>query len=457
MLSLEKLQEIVSAADFDKLIGEIENEWFDCKASPYQLQNDISKKELAKDVSSFSNFEGGFIFIGVKTSQSDEHFGDEVESLRPFNKSLVDPIQYRNVIGDWVYPDIEGVDVKWIEITSQAGRGLVVITVPEQKESTKPFLITKTLDGERKIETLFGYAQRKGDTNKPATIADMQRYIQSGFHYEKQIKNQLDGIEVLLRSVAQHNQAQVQSRTNGERIEQRITRALEHAYLGNERTITISAYPNQPSQLQTIFLTSEHSIRRHLETPPILRRGGWSIETLDQARIMRGEMIRVANGDRKVIDLYKDGTLVFIALADHRFLAWHDEERQKINSAALIEVIYSFVSFYKLVLDDLENLPEEITLRVDFKNLHLDDIKSYLLPYQLGSLAQGFEDQRRDAPDNDGAVEKTFLTDNFDIGAVAFELIREVYLWFGFEEEKIPYVQERDGLKTINADAIASL
>lgn len=105
-MNKEQLQEIITTTNFDSLIGQIENDWFDCKGEPHQLQNEYGKRELAKDVSSFANYEGGFIFIGVKTKQGTEHFGDEVESLRPFAQNLVDITQYRDVIRSWIYPEI---------------------------------------------------------------------------------------------------------------------------------------------------------------------------------------------------------------------------------------------------------------------------------------------------------------------------------------------------------------
>ncbi len=456
-MNKEKLQEILTTANFDTLIGQIENDWFDCKGQPYQLQNDSGKRELAKDVSSFANTDGGFIFIGVKTTQSDQHYGDEVESLRPFPQALVNTGQYRDVIRAWIYPEIEGIDIQWIEIAAQPGKGLVVITVPKQKDLIKPFLITKTLDGKKQVEMVFGYAQRKGDASQPLTVADLQNSLRSGLHYEEQLKEQLDGIEIILKNSIEHNQSEAEKKGSRERIEKRIESTLEHDDMKNKRIIAISAYPSQPSQLKTIFLTTDGSIRKHLENPPTLRYGGWSIETLDQARIMRGEMIRVTNGDRKVVDLYRDGALVFAGLADHRFLAWHNEHKQKINPAAIIEIIYGFVQFYKLVLEDFKQPPQGFILRVDFKNLHLDGVKSYLVPYQLNSIAQTFDDGKMDAPDNEGVREITFSTENFDSGAIAYDIVKEVYLWFGIEENKIPYTKEENGLKVIDAEAIRNL
>ena len=104
----ETLAKIVETRTFDTLIGEIENDWFDCKKEPYQIQNESAKRELAKDVSSFANVGGGYIFIGVRTNHSAQHFGDEVEDSHPFPQNLVNTTQYRDILRTWIYPEIEG-------------------------------------------------------------------------------------------------------------------------------------------------------------------------------------------------------------------------------------------------------------------------------------------------------------------------------------------------------------
>ena len=120
---------------------------------------------------------------------------------------------------------------------------------------------------------------------------------------------------------------------------------LEYEGLKDGRTVSIAAYPNEALELKTIFLSTPDSIRKKLENPPILRYGGWNLRTLDQAKILRGEMIRVGNGKRIIIDLYRDGTMVFAGQGDHQFLAWHDEAKQKINPVALVEILYEFLLF----------------------------------------------------------------------------------------------------------------
>ena len=221
----------------------------------------------------------------------------------------------------------------------------------------------------------------------------------------------------------------------------------------NKRVIVFSAYPKLAGKLKTIFSTAEGSIRRWLENPPVLRYLGWSLETLDRARIIGGEMIRVRNGDRKVIDLYRDGSLIFVALADHNFLG-QDSSRDapRITPLALIEATYNFINFYKLVLADFKEQPEEISIRVDFRNMHLHGIKTHLNPFNWAD-----ESGRKYAPNNNGTITKDFRVEDFHVGIIAFEVLKEIYLWFGWEEDKIPYTKTEGELKMVDPEAIANI
>jgi len=454
----EELNKIIADSDFDQLLGDVENGWFDCKSQPYQVQNDAGKRELAKDISSFANKQGGFILIGIKTKKSTAHFGDEVEEIRPFAQGLVNTSQYKDIIKSWIYPETEGFEVEWKPTKQDATKGVVVIKITEQKESLKPFLIVKTLDDDKQVETVFGYAERKGDTSQPLAVVELQRALRSGFNYENQLKKRLDGIEILLKQTTEQNYADYQKKTNTEKIESRIETALAHDNMSKERTIILSAYSDEPCELKTIFLTTEGSIRNHLEHPAILRYSGWSLETLDHAKIMRGEMIRVANGNRKVIDLYRDGALVFVGLANHKFLAWGDSpEKQKINSVAIVEIIYSFVNFYKFVLADFKVSPKEINVRVDFKNMHLNGIKNYLLPYAVNTYAQMFDDDKKEAPDDNGMFIKSFQTKDYNVAIIAYDILKEVYFWFGQEEDKIPHVKAENDSKMVDINSIKGI
>lgn len=459
MFSIQRLKEIIASSEFDALVGEVENDWFECKGQPYHLKDDdTGKRELVKDVSSFANYKGGYIFIGIKTKKSPTHFGDEVEEIRPFESHLVDTNQYQNIIRSWIYPELEEITITWMPV--KENRGIVVIHIPPQKDTLKPFIIKNVLDEKKKVEIVFGYAERRRDNSQPLSVIDLQRALRSGLNFENTLKERLDSLEALIK---QSTNSVSKSQNQGELadlIDKRITNTLSSGKLGQSRALIITAYPNQQNELKTVFQSSQDSVKKHLENPPTLRHGGWALLTHDAAKIIRGELVRAGDANYKVIDLYRDGTMIFAVLADDSFLAWGQSGNPtKINPLALVEVVYNFFSLYKLVLDDLKEKPEIIAVQIDLRNLHLNGNKSFLVPYAVNSWAfmspSHFE--MNEAPDTTMTKFIQFPADKFSVGKVAFEVLKEIYLWFGLNEDEIPYTKVEGNLKTVDPEKIQAV
>lgn len=458
-MKINDLQKIIEEKNFDALLGQPEDENFECKGEPYNVSIEKGKRELAKDISSFANGNGGYVFIGLKTKKSLFHSVDKVDIIKPFSEALLNSSQYHDILRYWVYPEIENIDIRWIKANKNKDKGIVIITIPKQKETNKPFLITKTLDENKnkKVEIIFGYSIRKRDTTQSLSVHDLQKNISIGLHYKQNLENKLEDIKSLVEYIAGGNRSQIENDTMGDFLEERQDDALAHENLRNERVMIFSAFLKEPNELKSLFSSDEKSIRKKLEKPPELRHGGWSLGTLDAAKIIRGEKIRVTNGSRKVIDLYKDGNLIFVGLANSRFFAHADQGSNRLNPVAIIEAMYCFLNFFKLVLEDLEKPAKEFTVRIDFRNFHLNGKKNFLNPYEIDSMAYLFNDEAKQAPDNNGYIEKTFLAENFDAAQVGYELIKKIYLWFGIEEDKIPYIKRDEGLKRIDISRISSM
>jgi hypothetical protein len=190
----------LATGDLSVFVGQIENDYFDGKDQPYQVAADSGKREAAKDVSAFANAAGGWIVIGLRTKPSAVHFADEVEEVRLVTQQLVNTLQLRDILNSWIYPPVEGLTVQFFPSMGDATKGLVAIDIPAQREELKPFLIVRSFDGSRHVESMFGYVERKGDGNSPLALADLQRALRSGLHFENRLKTQLDRIEDLLTS-----------------------------------------------------------------------------------------------------------------------------------------------------------------------------------------------------------------------------------------------------------------
>ncbi|MGB9762453.1 MAG: helix-turn-helix domain-containing protein [Minisyncoccia bacterium] len=454
--SIKELEKIINNGDFNSLIGKIENDFFECKGEIYDLKSEYSKRELAKDISSFANLNGGYILIGPKTKKSETHFGDEVKEISFINKEIIDIEQYNGVINDWIYPKVDGVRIKWIA-TKEEDKGILIIKIPPQRENQKPFLIKKIVEENKNVEIMFGYTKRKQDKSEPLKIEDIHRAMRDGFFYEEHIENRFNNLESIL--IKDQEEKRNKDRDT---INKRINQILNYM-ANNKRGFILIAYPKEKlGELKSLFTSEEGSIKRKLEDPPLnagkIRYAGWSLETLDRGRIVEGQFVRVKSGDTKIIDLYKDGTLIFLGLADENFLAWSSNDGLRINPIAVVELIYNFISFYREVINDLTIKPSIISVEFRFFNMHLDGKKSYLVPGPIDALSPF---NTYEAPANNYSSETPidFKVEDFETektAEIAYKVVEKIYLWFGIPLDKgnIPYTKIENAVVSIDIEQI---
>lgn len=204
-------------------------------------------------------------------------------------------------------------------------------------------------------------------------------------------------------------------------------------------------------------------IRELLEKPGELRYAGWDLNTLDQARIVKGEFLELRNGERKLIRLYEDGSLIVRADASESFLGWGRGEvdfkqKPRLNPVAVIEFTYNFVNLCSKLAKLLQPSPKTVGIRVEIRNAFFENSKLYMIPYGIGTYAWHFDDEQYKAQEAsmvreiDVSVDE--LTSRPDI--VAYSLVQKIYTWFGISSEKIPYVSAEGEKKFVDPQKIIS-
>ena len=222
----------------------------------------------------------------------------------------------------------------------------------------------------------------------------------------------------------------------------------------------LSAVPVEPSKISNIFELKENSVSGFMENPGVQRSGGWDLQTLDHAKIIKGEYLEVRNGKRKIINLYEDGTLIYRMAADEEMLGWgrnksEYEKSPRLNPVAVIESTYNFVIFYQtLLLKYFENKPQNVKFMIYIKNAILNNARLYLLPYGIKNTSWIFdaEDERKYAQANDLEKEITFPSQEIEgnYEHIAYELIKLFYLLFGIPSNQIPYTEEKNKVRIID-------
>lgn len=156
--------------------------WFDAKQPPgYDFSSGKGRVELAKDASGLANSEGGYVVVGLRTCIEATRQVEVVSGLIPFGEAEFDIAKVSGIIKEYVFPQVVGMEVSFVENSETPGKGFGIIYVPPQDESKKYFLMKGVdEDGEALKQIVFGISQRKGSSTEPLDRARLHAMMQNG-------------------------------------------------------------------------------------------------------------------------------------------------------------------------------------------------------------------------------------------------------------------------------------
>lgn len=462
-LSLVQVRTIIESGEFDALKGAVEDQTLECKNAPYQIEHSHQKQELAKDVTALANVTGGVILIGVRTERDTAHMlGDEIKELSPFLRTQVDPERYHAVLKDWVYPGLKEVDIRWFPSTQNREKGIVAINIPKQPQSNHPFLITKTIDERGKErEILFGYVERRRANAEPKAVEELHSLIRDGIQ-SSSISQKLD---VLQQSVERLQQQPPPSGPSAEALEiklrGRIGLALSEVDLGSHRpTYILTCVPAHPLEVEGLFESRSAEIVKTLEHPPELRYSGFDVDAGETAEIVSGVRRRAMIPQYKILCLWQDGTLIFAADGGPDFLSWGrlatEHGPMRINQLALVESVFLFTSLSQKVFEHANPQPRELEYRLEIRNMTVNSKPCILAGGPLDKSGFGFGSTFHSAEE----ASKVFVIKwrgRIEPGRVAFQLVAQLYQWFGFTHDQIPYSEGTGDRRMISPQEILRL
>ena len=200
-LSLLEVSAILESGQFATLLGGMEDEHFECKSAPYQLQQEREKMELAKDVSALANADGGFILIGMQTEEEPTYHGDIIRRVGCFARDRVDFTQYQNVISDWVLPSVPGLKFAWHASVENVDEGIVSIFIPQEASRERPFLVGKVVEDSGKIVGSYvGYFERTRDNVTAMKPGELRERLKGGQRFAE-LDTRLGNIEGMMGKV----------------------------------------------------------------------------------------------------------------------------------------------------------------------------------------------------------------------------------------------------------------
>ncbi len=458
---------ILEKGNFTDLVGVVEDHRLECKGEPYVLHQTEKgtlthyKQELAKDVSSLANTpEGGLVLIGARTERVDTHIGDEIVEVRPIPKNLIDPKQYHDILNAWIYPSVQGVEVKWFASRGDPARGLSVIEIPPQASTRQPFLITRTITEEgTRVEVVFGYVERRRAHSTHRTVHELHALLRDGLHYQERIENRFGNLETTLQQLLaateeEHEVAREEGRL--ETLRTRVALALGEASLHTGPALVLRACPMAITKIPTLFTDDAGAVVKLLEHPPELRRSGFDLDTNARARIVRGAKRQAVNPGYKLLELWPGATLILCVTGGPDFLSrWRSYKKGmplRINQLVLIEATYLFAKLTQELYARATPFPTKIEFGLELRQMTVAGKNCGLTPGPLSDLDFGFGAHA--APDSGNIFTLVWEGTTLQPEIAAYRLVSRVYEWFEFPHSEIPYVRKFGDEVGIDPDQI---
>jgi hypothetical protein len=189
-----EIRDILLGGKFETLIGSLENEIFEAKAKPWDLETTLGKLSFAKDISSFANLRGGVIVIGVKPGPADTYQRNEVQAIHLLPISLTPTDRYAHILQEWIYPVPEGVQFAWHPGSAQPDRGLIGVYIPNQDDERRPFLVAHYFsESGSNLTGVVGHVQRLAATTNPTPVNELHTFLREGRRLDE-IHQKLDAI-----------------------------------------------------------------------------------------------------------------------------------------------------------------------------------------------------------------------------------------------------------------------
>ena len=186
-----------------------------------------------------------------------------------------------------------------------------------------------------------------------------------------------------------------------------------------------------------------------LKDPLYLRYSGWNTLTKDFPKLRGGEFWEVRNGDKKVLRAYSDASFISMVSASEDFLGWGVNEKNTdegvlINTLAIVEYTYEFVSTYNQMLKKL-NIGDfmELEFIISMRDIVFAANKKLVLV--AGRIKDPFyplaiHEKGETMVDFSKALRVTIEKSKFDVGLITFKILEIVFAHFGIASNNIPYI-----------------
>lgn len=177
-VNIDDVRTALRAKNVEALIGLEECGWLDVKSRPYMTDKGAHhKEELVKDVAAFANTStGGLLLIGFTAVK--DNAVETITEVTPVMRTLVNTDTYSKLIDERVFPQVQDLELNWIDCGE--GKGVLSIDIPVQPAAARPFVIPAPT-GKDARSVGFAVPVRRGDRTEFWSGPEAHRRLSTGW------------------------------------------------------------------------------------------------------------------------------------------------------------------------------------------------------------------------------------------------------------------------------------
>ena len=435
-----RISEITPQELIDLIGSREEDQWIDFKQQDYHKDpNDLEKhkREICKDVTAMANAEGGYILIGVREENKVAQDFFTVDDAANVAQSIIG-VCLQNIDPRIPNLEVEPYSLRW----RNTNIDLVIIHIPPSEMRPHSF----------KWKNSTNFVKRYGDVIREFPVSELIQgllvryqppFMEPIIGQMGQIESQLTSI---LRDTRRDRRNSISAQDDALDVDEdsaliHLMNLRFHEAISSEPYYRIFAVPKvlNPAAVST----QDQHIRQIMYNPPnrryanfgvtgiLEREVSFSYEGMQGPNITGGEIILLKNGFLEVR----------CPLAISNF-QWR-REKSRISTPWLYPyVVCEFpVTFLRLVqtVYEVSGINSSVFVQQDYHNL-----TGFMLP--SGNPANiafaAFQDERNLYSHSHPIISKRTVEPDFNPDHVAYELVKEVYDYFGLDERSIPAFDE---------------
>jgi hypothetical protein len=242
-----------------------------------------------------------------------------------------------------------------------------------------------------------------------------------------------------------------------DQINERLEAAIKLAQLTDHCVFALTAKPTPDAHFTTLFAGTDAKLVANFNNPPKLRSAGFSLEHDGNSTIVMGELRRVLIPSWKIMELWRDGLLVYAvdALVQPFWGSRRQDGYFRMNPLALAEPVYLFAELSRLIYQESKRKPTHVEYRICFERVGEKDKPASLSTGQLDPVFFETGDRHMAPASSMNRAVTIEWSDDIDSGVVAYQMIQEVYHWFGISDDGIPYTKRNvKGVTAVDRDAL---